>query len=184
VRLAAKDGGDDELAGAAVVHQLDPAVGKFVCRFRNIGGPDIDGVVVAAPWERIRCFPWRRRSRCSAAALIYGTRLSIMSALVPGHTRRKRDRLVPIDPQSSELDARIEQSSVPEYDDVLGPGVELADFLGWALRNRVVTGQDTRLLVELVAADRRNASLASPVVTEAAGHGASVARPSSEPATR
>jgi hypothetical protein len=44
----------------------------------------------------------------------------------------------------------------------LGSDHELADLLTWAVRAGVVGRDEARLLVELVAADRENASFASP----------------------
>lgn len=152
VRLAAMDGGDDELAGIAVVHQLRGGVRRLVRQFRNLTD-DVEAVVIGALWEQIRTFPWRRRTRSHAANLIYDTRTAVTALLLPGRTRGGGQPIVLIDPQSWVMDA-LAGAEVPTASDTDCAVEDLADLLGWAVKNGVVTTADARLLVELVGAGR------------------------------
>ena len=161
LHLAAVDGGNDELAAIAVVHQLEPAVQKLVCQFRNLAGNDVDGVVIGALWVAIRAFAWRTRRRSFAAALIHDTRAGVLSLLLPDHTRTGTRKVTFFDPLSPFLGVLAERSSGTNT----ANGIELdelADLLRWALASGVVSRADAKLLLELVDADRRNRSLTSP----------------------
>jgi len=161
LRLAATDGGDDELAAIAVVHQLEPAVQKLVCQFRNLAGQDVDGVVVGTLWVAVRSFAWRTRKRSYAAALIHDTRAGVLSLLLPDHTRSGTRQITFLDPLAPFLGVLIERSSGPSTEDDFEPD-QLADLLRWAQASGAVSREDATLLLELVDADRHNRSLASP----------------------
>lgn len=150
VRLAARDGGDDELAAIAVVHQLGGGVQELIRQFRNLTA-DVDAVVIGALWERIRTFPWRSRTRSYAASLIYDTRTDVVAFLLPGRTRWGAEPVVFVDPQSWVWE--VFAGTQPQQDRYDG-AAELMGLLGWAVKSQIVTGEDARLLVELVAADR------------------------------
>jgi hypothetical protein len=153
VRLAAADGGDEELAGIAVVHQLEAGVQRLVCEFRNLT-EDIEAVVIGALWEEIRTFPWRRRTRSYAANLLYDTRRGVTATLLPGTTRRGPEPVVLIDPQSQLMNALTERRTTGWRESLDDAAAELAELLGWAVTAGVVTDAQARLLVELVTADR------------------------------
>ena len=150
VRLAAKDGGDDELAGIAVVHQLSGGVRRLVRQFRNLTA-DVEAVVIGALWEQIRTFPWQRRTRSYAANLIYDTRAAVTNLLLPGRTRGGGQPMILIDPQSGVMDA-LAGADLPTESDTDCAEEDLADLLAWAIKHDVITPADARLLVELVAA--------------------------------
>lgn len=151
VRLATRDGGDDELAGIAVVHQLEGGVRQLIRQFRNLTD-DVETVVIGALWEQIRAFPWRRRTRSYAANLIYDTRAAIIAVLLPGTTRRGPEPVVFVDPQAGLLDALAESKGLNAPEDLCGAADQLGDLLNWAVKAKVVTREDARLLVELVVA--------------------------------
>lgn len=153
VRLAARDGGDDELAGIAVVHQLEGGVQQLIRQFRNLTD-DVETVVIEALWEQIRTFPWQRRTQSYAANLIYDTRAAVVALLLPDTTRRGPEPVVFIDPQSRLLDV-VAGSTGPEADeDLCDARDQLADLLSWAVETKAITAEDAHLLVELVVADR------------------------------
>lgn len=153
VRLAARDGGDDEVAGIAVVHQLEGGVRRLVRQFRNLTD-DVETVVIEALWEQIRTFPWQRRTRSYAANLVYDTRAALIALLLPDTTRRGPEPVVFIDPQSGLLDV-VAGSTGPDIDeDLCDARDQLAELLRWAVATKAITVEDARLLVELVVADR------------------------------
>lgn len=153
VRLAACDGGDDEVAGIAVVHQLEGGVRQLIRQFRNLTD-DVEMVVIEALWEQIRTFPWQRRTQSYAANLVYDTRAAVVALLLPDKTRRGPEPVVFIDPQSGLLDV-VAGSTGPDADEGLCDARDqLADLLSWAVATKAITAADARLLVELVVADR------------------------------
>lgn len=65
---------------------------------------DIDQLVMGALWARIRCFPWRRRTRAIAANILRDTRADVLSQLTRPRTGGSNWTCSPVDPQSSVLD--------------------------------------------------------------------------------
>lgn len=153
VRLAARDGGDDQVAGIAVVHQLEGGVQQLIRQFRNLTD-DVETVVVEALWEQIRTFPWQRRTQSYAANLIYDTRAAVIALLLPVTTRRGPKPVVLIDPQSGLLDVVAGSIEPGADEDLCNARDQLADLLSWAVATNAITPEDARLLVELVVADR------------------------------
>lgn len=165
VRLAAKDGGDDQLAAIAVARQLEGGARHLMYSLRDLSD-DIDAVVMGALWAEIRSFPWRRRTRAFAASLMYDTRASVMSLLLPGRTRRGPAPVVLMDPQSPVAERLVGSDSSCGW---CGPSVtceqsavELVDLLGWALAARVIDRADALLLLDLVAAGDEVADVGTP----------------------
>lgn len=178
VRLAAKDGGDDQLAAAAVAHQLVAGAGRVASSLRDLCD-DIDAVVAGALWAEIRSFPWRRRTHAYAASLLLDTRGAVVRLLLPGQTRTGPEPLVWVDPQS------------PVSEWLFGPAgpllclprracdeaaLELTEFLDWALAGQVITADDVRLLLELVAAGDEVAAIDTPQSRKGAASQAAVLR--------
>src|SRR5688500_3917900 len=62
VRLAASDGGDEQLATIAVCHQLASKSRQIAIGLRDLS-PEIDEIVAGALWVEIKTFPWRTRTR-------------------------------------------------------------------------------------------------------------------------
>jgi hypothetical protein len=153
VRLAARDGGDEELAGIAVVHQLEGGIRRMIRQFRNLDA-DIESLVVGALWEKIRTFPWQRRTSAYAANLIYDTRAAVVALLLPGPGRRGQDPVAFVDPQAGLLDLLVGSTALDVDDDPCDATDQLAELLAWAVASKVVTAEDACLLVELVVADR------------------------------
>ncbi|WP_310961341.1 hypothetical protein [Nocardioides terrisoli] len=144
VRLAAYDGGDDELAAYAVVHQLEAGAR---CLMHGLADTcqDSDATVLSCLWIRIRTFPWQRRRRAYAANILRDTRAQAVKLLCPQRSIR-------------ELHFRDQDGWDEFVRPVLStPGVadaaiELADLLGWARRSRVIGRAEMEFLVELLAA--------------------------------
>jgi hypothetical protein len=163
VRLAARDGGDDELAGIAVVHQLEGGVRRLVRRLGD-QSDDIEAVVIGALWEKIRTFPWRRRTRAYAANLILDTKTAVMVQLQPGRTRHGREALVFVDATTSSFDAIVGRGRCVGVADQSGDlaSAELFALLEWAWATHVISGDDVRLLRELVDAGHEVAEQDTP----------------------
>lgn len=164
IRLAAKDGGDDQLAAIAVAHQLEGGAKRLMYSLRDLS-EDIDAVVMGALWAEIRSFPWRRRSRAFAASLMYDTRASVMNLLLPGRTRRGPEPVVLMDPQSPMTERLVGWD--PSY--ACGPSatceqstVELVELLDWALAALVIDRADAVLLLDLIGAGDEVAEVETP----------------------
>lgn len=154
VRLAAKDGGDDQLAGIAVAHQLAGGTRRLSYSLRDLSD-DIDAVVMGALWAEIRSFPWRRRTHAFAASLMLDTRASVVNLLLPGYTRRGPEPVTWVDPHSP-ISERL-MAPDPSRACAVGPvyeeaAVELVELLDWALAAQVIRTGDARLLLDLIAA--------------------------------
>ncbi len=175
VRLAARDSGDDEMAGIAVVHQLEGGVQQLIRQFRNLTD-DIETVVIEALWEKIRTFPWQRRAQSYAANLVYDTRATVVALLLPDKTRRGPEPVVFIDPQSGLLDVVAGSTGTDTDEDLCDARDQLADLLSWALATNAITPEDARLLVELVLADRGALDTESPQRARGACSVAAVAK--------
>ena len=152
VRLAAKDGRDEQLTAVAVVHQMEGGVRRLVNNLRDLSD-DIEAVVVGALWAEVRSFPWRRRTRAFAASLLFDTRAAVIEVLLPGRTRGGPEPVVFLDPQlllagslhpvscTWDTSAPCEQSAE-----------ELLELIDWALAGHVIDREDSVLLLDLVAA--------------------------------
>jgi hypothetical protein len=148
VRLAAKDGGDDELAGIALVHQLRPAVLNLMGDFAR-ETHDVEAVVVGAMWESIRSFPWRRRTRAYAANLVRDTRGRVACFLRSGRHVHHRERHVFVLDWVGTQFHGMPYAETTEWEE---PVEDLLDLLRWAERSRVLRREDLDLLRDLVAA--------------------------------
>jgi hypothetical protein len=155
VRLAARDGGDDELAGIAVVHQLEGGVRRLARSFGDLSS-DIEAVLIGALWEQIRTFPWRRRTRAYAANLILDTKTAAMAHLQSGRTRRGAEPVLFVDTTTSPLDGLADQGwhQHSAQADCEQAADDLAALLDWAKARGVVARDDVLLLAELVQAGR------------------------------
>jgi hypothetical protein len=160
IRLAAKDGGDDDLAAVAVMHQLGGSFRLMAIQLQNVAGRDVDGLVAGAAWEQIRTFPWRRRTRHYAASVIRDTRRSVVTTLMPDRTRAGVDRTVSVDPQSWLFEAVVEHAESCAGQPVAADSAhELTRFLSWAVEGGFVQEQEVDLLIELMAADRTDETI-------------------------
>lgn len=126
---------------------------------------DIDEVVMGALWAEIRTFPWRRRTRAFAASLLFDTRASVMSLLLPGRTRGGPEPVALVNPQSPAADrlagpdpacGRGSRSASEES------AVELVELLDWALATHIIDRVDAALQMELIAAGEEVADEDTP----------------------
>ncbi len=82
---------DDDLAARTVLQAMMPAVKNLTAKFSTCGAwcpEETAAVVVAAMWERIRCYPVDRRPRKVSANLTLDTRQRVWRTgykLVHGH---------------------------------------------------------------------------------------------------
>ena len=149
VRLAAKDGGDDELAARAVAHQLAGEALGVAIELRDLG-PDVDHVVMTSLWLEIRTFPWRRRTRAFATSLRHATRRSALEYLLDPPKDRKR--LVVRSPDDIAEGAVVPASEPSEGGTAAESRAELVEYLEWCVRGDWITTDDATLMLELVAA--------------------------------
>jgi hypothetical protein len=150
IQLAAKDGGDDELAAIAVCHRMRPAVLKAI---RDFGlHDDAEAIVVGALWESIRAFPWRRRSRAYASHLCHDTRRRVLQFQTT--RRHPHDRFRYVFVGSDDLLDWAGRTIRPGGTDVEGTDAptELCELFEWARGSGVLGSDDVALLRDLVAA--------------------------------
>jgi hypothetical protein len=149
VRLAAKDGGDDELAARAVAYQLAGEAVRVAIELRDLG-PDVDLVVLASLWLEICSFPSRRRTRAFATSIRMSTRRSALRYLLSRPC--ERGRLVMMPPED------IAERAVPAVPCLPGGATaaesreELVEYLRWCVEGGRVTQEEAALMLELVAA--------------------------------
>jgi hypothetical protein len=160
LRLAAKDGRDDQLAAVAVLHQLGWSVRTIARHFWHVADGDADGIVAGAMWEQIRAYDWRARTHRHAAALHHATRKSVRSVLLRDDSRWQSRGVVPLDPQSWLFEAVMDQGCVGAGSVTdLGSRDQLEVLLNWSVRRGVIDDDDIKLLEALMEADRRNATI-------------------------
>ena len=85
--LAATDGGDDQLAAVAVLHQLGGSVRVIARHFWHAAEGEAEGIVAGAMWEQIRAYNWRERTGAHAQAIHHATRKSVRSVLLRDDSR-------------------------------------------------------------------------------------------------
>jgi hypothetical protein len=149
IRLAAKDGGDDQLAAVSVCHRMRWATAKAIRDF----GIDDDAIVVGALWESVRTFPWRRRSRAYASSLCFDTRLRVLRFQTTRRHPHDRFRYVYVD--SDEVLDWAGTTITGVSTDTAGseePTAELFDLFDWAHGHGVLGEDDFALLRDLLTA--------------------------------
>lgn len=150
VRLAARDGADDDLATLAVCHQLAGLARGVAISLRDLSA-DIDALVAGALWIEVKTFPSRRRSRGFATSLARSTKASVLRLLKPTRHRAGGEREVPVDP-----------AILLPWGDCVGPArptnpaetarQDLLHLLTWARATGHLSDDDIRLLLDLVDA--------------------------------
>lgn len=157
LRLAAKDGGDDQLAAVAVLHQLGGSVRTISRNYWFAADGEAEGVVAGAMWEQIRTYDWRAHTRHHASAIHHATRKSVRAALLPDDSRWQSRGVMLLDPQSRLFEAVMDRAD-PDVEE--GHGLDAADQLeilvSWSVRQGVLDVDDAELLEALVDADRQN----------------------------
>jgi hypothetical protein len=155
--LAATDGGDDQLAAIAILHQLGGSVRVIARHFWHAAEGEAEGVVAGAMWEQIRAYNWRQRTRRHAAAIHHATRKSVRSVLLRDDSRWQSRGMIPLDPQSWVFEAAMEGPDIADGGlTSLGPQDELQILLLWSLREGVLEEDEVVLLESLIEADRAN----------------------------
>lgn len=150
VRLAAQDGGDDELAIRAVAHQLAGEALRVAIELCDLG-PDVDHIVMKSLWQEIRTFPSRRRTRAFATSLRRSTRRSALQDLLYRPSERRRLVLKPPEelPEPSAAAWAVSQETPTT---AAHSREELVEYLHWCVQADRITDQDAALMLELVAA--------------------------------
>jgi hypothetical protein len=155
--LASTDGGDDQLAAVAVLHQLGGSVRVIARHFWHAAEGEAEGIVAGAMWEQIRAYNWRERTGRHAQAIHHATRKSVRSVLLRDDSRWQSRGVVPLDPQSWFFEAALDEPGrADEGLDSLGPQDELQVLLLWSLREGILAKDEVALLESLVEADRAN----------------------------
>jgi hypothetical protein len=154
--LAATDGGDDELAAVAVLHQLGGSVRVIARHFWHAAEGEAEGIVAGAMWEQIRAYDWRERTRRHAQAIHHATRKSVRSVLLRDDSRWQSRGVIPLSPQSWVFEAvtcaRDDECGLMD----LGAPDQVDILLRWSVRRGVLDDADVVLLGELMDADRAN----------------------------
>ncbi len=139
----------------------------------------IDQMDMGALWVRIRCFPWRRRTRAIAANILRDARADVLSQLTQPRTGGSDWTCYPVDPKSWVMD----RTTAGDAPDRLTPGPagdhairELVDVLAWALASRIIRHDDLVLLLDLVAAGEDVFELETPWMKRGVCSQAAVAR--------
>ena len=151
VRLAASDGGDDQLAAIAVCHQLASQSRRIAIGLRDLSR-DIDEVVAAALWVEIKTFAWREHTRGFATWLVWETRASALGQLMPTRGRTGGEREIAVDPLSPLSPWRTQPAPGEDQRNSDGSQAELRQLLEWALAAGHLTQADVALLLDLVTA--------------------------------
>lgn len=145
VRRATAAGGDDADAVLVLLHLLAPGVNTMVSRLRDLDtAGDLVTVVVGQLAVEIRQFPWQRRRRAYALSLLLDTRRAVLREL--GIRRGTAAREVLVDGDLYWWESTLDAVPGPEEP---GAREELADFLTWATRRRLVDPDDVRLAWQL-----------------------------------
>ena len=161
LRLAATDGGDDQLAAAAVLHQLGGSVRIIARHFWHLSDGDLEGIVVGAIWEQIRSYDWRSRPRHHGAAIHHATRKVVRATLMPDISRSRGHRVVLLNPQSWVFEALAQHAETSATSlDAFDSRDQLGIFLNWAIGRGIVDDEDIGLLAALMDLDRGNPQIA------------------------
>lgn len=154
--LAATDGGDDQLAAVAVLHQLGGSVRVIARHFWHAAEGEAEGIVAGAMWEQIRVYDWRARTGRHAQAIHHATRKSVRSVLLRDDSRWQSRGVIPLSPQSWVFEAitRAWDNECGLLD--LGAQDQVDILLRWSVRRGVLDDAEAALLGELMDADRAN----------------------------
>lgn len=144
VRRAAADGGGEADAVLVLLHLLAPGVNALAGRLRDLDtSADFVAVVVGQLAVEIRQFPWRRRHRAYAANLLLDTRRAVLREF---GIRRGVSHEVLVDDDPFWWESRLDTAPGPDEPGALE---ELADFLTWATRRRLVDPDDVQVAWQL-----------------------------------
>jgi hypothetical protein len=155
--LAATDGGDDQLAAVAVLHQLGGSVRVIARHFWHVAAGEAEGIVAGAMWEQIRAYNWRDRTERHAQAIHHATRKSVRSVLLRDDSRWQSRGVLPLDPQSWFFEAALDwPGHADEGLTRLGSEDELQVLLLWSLREGILGEDEVALLESLIESDRAN----------------------------
>ena len=154
--LAAMDGGDDQLAAVAVLHQLGGSVRVIARHFWHAAEGEAEGIVAGAMWEQIRTYNWHERTGHHAQAIHHATRKSVRSVLLRDDSRWQSRGVIPLSPQSWVFEevtcARDNECGLMD----LGAQDQVDILLRWSVRRGVLDDAEVALLGELMDADRAN----------------------------
>jgi hypothetical protein len=157
VGLLERAQGGDRLAGRVVLQTMLPAAVRLALGITN--RPDVLGdtdeafaLVLAALWQVIATYPVACR-RAKVPANLYLDTLALVSR---GHTSSTHRKAL-IFPEQSYADVRTAAEPGrldPGQDDLAGPAdAQLCTVLAWAVRSRVVSLDEARLLARVYGFD-------------------------------
>jgi hypothetical protein len=155
--LAAADGGDDLAAAAALACALMPGACILANRLRTLAA-HIDQIVAAQLWLEVRTFPWRRLTKVAANVLM-NTRAGVLADCGVRSQLERTDpswsRTSPVDPSGTFWGGY----AFTHLEHPTRPAQELLEVLEWGRKNHVITDDDRALLVCLVEAADRAATM-------------------------
>jgi hypothetical protein len=137
VRLAARDGGDDQLATRALLQLLLCGAVRLARRITAaVGDPvEAEANVLGELAALIRTYPWRRRPRHVAANLLLDCQQKLARA-----ARRSRGEVpVGLDPVDNAVSAPAAERALSEH-------AEVIDLFLWARREGVLSAEEALLL--------------------------------------
>jgi DNA-directed RNA polymerase specialized sigma24 family protein len=147
LRIASRDGEDDDLAAVVLCHRLRPALRRTARCYARFGD-DAAQAAVGSLWEAIKTFRPDRGTRAYGPWLIGELRLRTLRYLTPAKHAHDRMQLVQFG-DLNVLDAVLRRTEDEVADD---PGADLVDFLRWAHARGALGEADLQLLRDLVTA--------------------------------
>lgn len=154
--LAARDGGDDVIAGAALAWALLPGAAILAGRLAGFS-PRINDLVAAQLWIEVRSFPWQRRHRVAANVLL-STRAGVLRDLGETGQVIRTDRVWA---KTGLLSGQLLEGDIPQagrtrealsVDLYADPTTEaeVEELLAWGVREGLISDLDRRVLTELI----------------------------------
>jgi len=155
--LAARDGGDDVIAGAALAWALLPGAATLAARLAGFSAR-IDDLVAAQLWIEVRTFCWRRRHRV-AGNILRATRAGVLHDLGEIGQVIRTDRVwattsllggsvlegeATLSDQTARDGLSVELHSDPT------PAQEVNELLAWGVRKGLISDMDRLVLSELI----------------------------------
>jgi hypothetical protein len=150
--LGSPSAGDDVTAATVLAWALLPGASALAHRLHTLS-PRIDELVAAQLWVEIRSFPWQRLHKV-AANILANTRAGVLRECEIRGQLERTDRAWSstqlLDPSAS-----FWNGYAAGLDPLPSAADELLELLDWACTARVLTKDDKKLLLSLVAAADR-----------------------------
>lgn len=191
--LAARDGGDDVIAGAALAWALLPGAATLAARLAGFSAR-IDDLVAAQLWIEVRSFPWQRRHRVAGNVLL-STRAGVLHDLGETGQVRRTDRVWAttslifgslLEGEDSLADLAGSTALSVDFAPEPTPAQEVEDLLAWGVNEGLISDLDRRVLnglmeeaetASIVRGRTANGGLGGRAATLKVGHQLGVSAP-------